>query len=338
MSALVYESRAHWGQALALALAAHALGVAAFVDWSFGGADEVEAPAETRIEVTGLAVETATLPSAGLTAAQSVAPERLTPAGADGAPLPPVPVAQVAPPVVLTPTAPMATGVASPAEPGGIVGAGGIPAPGTITGTAQSQAVQALIAAIRDRLAEPCLIALPAATPDGAVELTVVGAGDQGIAGFMSAVASRAQGVELLERSVLLDSRQCPALAYARGAASYPVGAITIALAQPVVASGQALRGSVSEQAVLVIVDDNGVVQDLSRFSAVQAGVMAFDVPVHRDGAARDTSQIVMALIGPGIAETVAQNAGRQADHFFAALGPAPGPGVQVAVAAFYLR
>lgn len=338
MTRPVYESRGHWAQALALALAAHVAGMAAFVDWSFWGPVEVAVPTDRRIEVTGLAVETATLPATGLTAAQPVAPQRLAPSGNGATVLPPAPV--VTPPVVLAPGAPTAAaGVASPADPGAEAGGDSAASgPGTLDGTPQSQAVQALIAAIRERLAEPCLIALPAAMPDGAVELTVIGAGDQSIAGFMSAVAGQADGVELLERSVLLDPRQCPALAYARGAASYPVGPVTISLPQSVVASGQALRGSVSQPAALLLVDDNGVVQDLGRFAAAQGGAMVFDVPVHRNGAARDTSQIIIALSGPGVTGAVAQNAGRQADQFFAALGPAPGPGVQVAVAVFYVR
>ncbi|MDO5612952.1 MAG: hypothetical protein Q4G14_06885 [Paracoccus sp. (in: a-proteobacteria)] len=347
----VYESGGHWAQALSLALAAHLAIAALFVDlpgWRRAADQGPSAPVQ--VQVTGLAVETASLAPATLTEAVPVQPQLLPPAeaaqpavagafaGEQAVTVPPVAV--IAPGEVAgVATSPVAAGAPAPAAQDGTGDVAGMQPSGP-TDARQAQAVESLIAAIRGRLAQSCLIAVPATAPDGAVELTVIGAGDQDIAGFGQDIAAQAQGVALLERSILLDARQCPALAYARASASYPVGAVAISLAQPVVGSGDSLRGSVSGQAVLVLVDDNGVVQDLTRFSAAQdgGGAMQFDVPVRRNGSARDTSQIVMALTGPGMAEAVAQNAGQTAERFFAALGPQPGPGVQVAVAGFYLR
>ncbi|MDO5631659.1 MAG: hypothetical protein Q4G22_07460 [Paracoccus sp. (in: a-proteobacteria)] len=344
MSAPVYESGGHWAQALSLALVTHVAVVAVFADLP-GWRRPAEQTLPVQVQVTGLAVETASLPPTTLTEAMPVPPQSLAPAEPAQPAMPGVPTGDdpaTAPPVeVIAPHVPTGGSAPPVTQPGAApalaedIGGGG--ADGDAR---QAQAVQALIAAIRGRLEQSCLIAVPAAAPDGAVELTVIGAGDQDIAGFGQGIAAQAQGVALLERSVLLDARQCPALAYARAAASYPVGPVAISLAQPVVASGDSLRGSVSSgQAVLVLVDDNGVVQDLSRFSTAQdGGATQFDVPVRRNGSARDTSQIIMALSGPGMAQAVAQNAGQSAERFFAALGPQPGPGVQVAVAGFYLR
>lgn len=339
MTGPAYETRGQWMQALVLALLAHGAGAAVFLDLPSRPAERLP-PAPPQVEVTGLALETASLRPADPVQPEIVPPQAAGPQSAVPSAVLPDPVQ----PVVIAPVAP---GTVAPSAPQIGPGDTDTPslaeaAPGIPTGTPQSQAMIALIAAIRARLAEPCLIAVPQAAEDGAVELTVIGADDQNIAGFMSAIAGEAEGVGLLERSVLLDQRQCPALAYARAASSYPVAPLVVSLEQGVVASGGSLRGMVrgvdAAEAALLLVDDNGVVQDLDRFSAVQGDTIGFDVPVRRSGLARDTSQIVMALTGPGMAALIAQYDGQQADQVFAALGPAPAPGVQVSVTAFHLR
>ena len=351
MTAPPFETRGQWLQALALALAAHGAGAAAFLDLRSDRQQSLEpGPIPvTQIEVTSLAVETGSLtPAESVEADDGPAPGG--PTEAESPPQPEIALAPVTPvlpdraePVTVAPGASLAPVTAPMAGGGDAVTPVPTDAPGDPV-AAPPPALAALIAAVRDRLAEPCLIALPRATPAGEVELTVLGAEDQGIAGFIADVAGQAAGVSLLERSVLLDQRQCPALAYARGAATYPAGPVAVTLAEGVVASGGHLLGTVhglgpGDQVAVVLVDDNGVVQDLARFGSRGAdGSLRLDVPVRREGAARDTSQIVIALAGPGMAQAAAQNAGQRAGDFFAALGGQPGPNVRVAVAAFYLR
>ena len=84
----------------------------------------------------------------------------------------------------------------------------------------------------------------------------------------------------------------------------YPVGRLSIALASDRVESGGRLVGAVSGAAgryvTLLLIDDNGVVQDLNRFLTFVGGETRFDVPVTRSGPPRDTGQILLALATSG--------------------------------------
>ena len=70
----------------------------------------------------------------------------------------------------------------------------------------------------------------------------------------------------------------------------------------------------------LLLVDDNGVVQDLSRFLTIAGSDARFDVPVFRNGPSRDTRQLLIALATAGRPAAVDQMAGQLAGDMFPAL------------------
>ena len=120
------------------------------------------------------------------------------------------------------------------------------------------------------------------------------------------------------------DGRRCPGLTVARRAQHYPIFGLGVQLRADEIDSGGSLVGHIANGAghynTLLLVDDNGVVQDLRRFLIVQGGEVAFDIPMARVGATRDTSQLLIAIATPGRIESVTANAGRLASDFFPAL------------------
>jgi len=263
--------------------------------------------------------ETTLLGAAPLT----VAPERLT-----AIPVQPQETAAMTP-VVLTPLnapAPAQTPPSRPATPD--------PAP-------QDPVMSQLVQKIRDRLGDPCLVAFPQRKSGGDPLVLVVADNDRVIKTFADAVLNDAQA-PIEHRQILVDTRQCPALNMARENPSYPSFGLSVKLRSPIVSNGGHLVGTINNIAglytSLLLIDDNGVVQDLRRFTSFAAGRAEFDVPVTRPGAARDTSQILIVIATQTRPKTIALRAGHLAKTFFSDLQDELGTGFMLALIPFEVR
>ncbi|MFQ6551444.1 hypothetical protein AAD018_003755 [Aestuariibius insulae] len=203
------------------------------------------------------------------------------------------------------------------------------------------QTVNALIERIRGQLGEACLIALPQRTGDGEARLTLISPDEQSIAEFSQAVVPGLQP-EPLARDILIDRRQCPAVTFIRSQPSYPVGQLSIIVSADRVESGGRLLGSISGAAgryvSLLLIDDNGVVQDLNRFVTFAGGQARFDVPVTRNGPPRDTGQILLALATARRPLTIETEAGRLAEDVFPPLAEELGQAVAIGIVPFSVR
>lgn len=197
-----------------------------------------------------------------------------------------------------------------------------------------------LVQRLRGQLQNPCLLALPQLV-EGALSLTVLTANDREIAPFVAEIG-RGLSDPVGSRPVLLDNRQCPAVTLLRRNAAYPAFALPISLESGDIASGENAVGQIDNGAghynTLLLVDDNGVVQDLRRFLTVQGGRVSFDVPMARDGAARDTNQLLIAIATPRPLQAVTRNAGRTAADFFAALENELDETARLGVVSLYIR
>lgn len=194
---------------------------------------------------------------------------------------------------------------------------------------------------IRDRLAEPCLLALPALLGEDQIQLGVLAAEDRQISALMRDVTAQVE-TPVEEHAVLLDNRQCPALAFARRDPGYPVPGLSVQIDAQDIASGSNLQGRVSGGAglytTLLLIDDNGVVHDLRRFLVGSAAGSRFSIPMARTGQARDTHQLILAIASPDRPDAVSRHAGELAKDFFDALGREAGPRPRIGVASVYVR
>ncbi len=85
-----------------------------------------------------------------------------------------------------------------------------------------------------------------------------------------------------------------------REGSRYPTFPLAIAVQTDAVTSGDrlvgALQGAQGRYVSMIVIDDNGVVQDLGAFLSFSGDTVTFDVPMSRFGPARDTQQLLMAM------------------------------------------
>jgi hypothetical protein len=207
--------------------------------------------------------------------------------------------------------------------------------------TAQDLAVGDLIARIRAAPADPCLLALPRRDGSDGVGLELVAATDSAMAEFTAALLT-AEDAAIRQTRTLIDPRQCAVIGYLRDNRDYPATRLGIALDAAEVPSGGdiggVLRGIAGRYVLLVIVDNNGVVQDLQRFMSFSGNFARFSVPVTRVGPARDTSQLLIAIGTDQPAATLRARDGQLAADVFRDLDAAQGRNAAIGFATFDVR
>ena len=198
-----------------------------------------------------------------------------------------------------------------------------------------------LVQQIRGRLADPCLVALPRRAPEGSPLVALVSDDEAAILRLRSDVLEPS-AIPLDATSFLIDARQCPAINFARAQPTYPAFRLALTLTQAEIQSGESLTGVIENTGgrytTLLLIDDNGVVQDLRRFISFTGGRAIFDVPMTRNAPARDTGQILLAIATDGRPATVDTLAGNLAEAFFPPLEDEIGTAAAIALRPFYVR
>lgn len=259
----------------------------------------------------------------------------------DGAAVPVAPVATAAPrgvttlaPVPTTSLQPRQTTTAPPPPQR----AAQAPVP---DGPAAGSAVSELVARIRTRLSEPCLLALPQEGADGAPALSMIAADELAMQGFASAVLADLTPLPA-QSTTLVDNRQCAALNFVRESTAYPAFRLSISLDETVIDSNTHLTGSIGNTAgryiLLLMVDDNGVVQDLTQYLSFTGNAARFEVPLRRAGPARDTSQALIAMATSGRPAALDAQNGQLADVFFDAMRAELSPQTPLVIVPFNVR
>ena len=261
-------------------------------------------PGATALAPVSPSVAPVTLAPSVATAVTTVAPRETRPA------LPPAPIA------------------ARPATPP--------PPPGS------PQAVVAeLVAKIRASVGQPCLIALPRQAADGAPELVLLSSSETAIAELATELLD---GVDPPpgQSSVLIDDRQCAALNYVRENPAYPAFRLTAGLATDQLSGQAQLQGAIGRAGgnyvSLLLIDDNGVVQDLNDYLTFAAGEARFDVPMRRAGNPRDTQPLLLAIASTTRPATLNIQNGQLAETYFNALRGELGINAPLVLMPFDLR
>lgn len=343
-----------WSWAAGLSLAVHAAAIGWLIwrpslDWM---QPPVE-PAPDVIQVTPLAVpvveatpqpaamQTVT-PSAAATVAAVASPilapisDPLTDAPApapllapDSAVLTPIPPSGGTESTPATPAAGDGTRIPPPPEP---------PQPG---GPAPDPQLSLLVERIRAQVAEPCMLALPLTREGGGLQLNLLADSDRNLTPLMAELTEGLTG-EVTQSAVLLDPRQCPAVTFARRDPQYPLFGLGLTIETPDVPPGSQLRGRLTGGSgfytTLLLVNDNGVVEELRRFMLLSAGQTRFEFAAIREGAARDTQQLLVAVATPTRPRALTANAGQLAGPFFDALYAEVGQTALVGIAAVNIR
>lgn len=208
----------------------------------------------------------------------------------------------------------------APTQTAGLAPAPSTPAPAPAPPTEQDLAVRDLINQIRDVPAPSCLIALPRRDGEMGVGLAILASQDSAMEAFAQ-TALTAEDEDIRQTRGLVDPRQCPALNFVAETDAYPAVQIGIQVDQTSVPSGGtltgAMRGVGGRFLTLVLVDDNGVVSDLQRFTATSGNIARFDVPVTRVGLARETRPLILAIVTDRPPTTLRARFGQLADDVF---------------------
>lgn len=142
-----------------------------------------------------------------------------------------------------------------------------------------------------------------------------------------------------------ITAAQCEALTFARAADPTPLPRLTITSDTPELASGAEFSGTVHnlnrKRLSLLIVDDEGKVQELNDLSRNSDGSIGFRAPLTLTAGPVDTVQLVLAVASDAELATFAQRDGEFAASYFAALAAeiaAVGTPVEIGVAGFIVR
>ena len=207
--------------------------------------------------------------------------------------------------------------------------------------SAQDIALGDLIRRIRTSVADACLLALPRRDGEDGVGLAFISSTDAAMERFSQDVLTE-DDADIRQTRTLVDPRQCPAVTYIRQNRDYPATRLGVQLDATEVPSGGrltgVLRGTAGKYVLLLLVDNNGVVQDLQRFMSFSGNFARFDVPVTRAGAARDTSQLLLAIATNRPPSIIRDRAGRLAQDVFAGLDGDFADSAALAIVAFDVR
>ncbi|MCE8440101.1 serine/threonine protein kinase [Rhodovulum sulfidophilum] len=239
--------------------------------------------------------------------------------------------------------APVGTGAGAGAGSGTASGTGIArrPASASSEPRARDLAAAALIRRIRETPAPDCLLALPRRDAEGGAGLDLMAASEAGMADYAGRLLT-GDLAGTAQRRRLIDPRQCPVLELLRDSPDYPATRLGLGLDRTEIVSGGRLtgrlRGVGGRYVLLLLIDNNGVVQDLQRFLSFAGNRAKFEVPVSLAGPARDTSQLLLAVAADGPVSGLRARIGRRADEVFSsgrrtALGSAA-----LALAGFDLR
>ena len=207
--------------------------------------------------------------------------------------------------------------------------------------TVQDVAIGALIRQIRATPDQQCTLALPRRGAGDAAILTLIGADDAALASLGDTISAPLDVAPARSQEVV-DSRQCATLDALRQTGSYPASRIGLSVTSTALQSGDVLQGRVLGAAglflTLLVIDDNGVVQDLAPFTALDGNIPVFEAPVARSGPSRATRQLILALGSPAAPIDLSATIGRTAQEVFTSIPPETLETLVFGIASFDVR
>ncbi|MEP3348228.1 MAG: hypothetical protein ABJN34_17680 [Litoreibacter sp.] len=190
----------------------------------------------------------------------------------------------------------------------------------------------------------PCFAALPVLAEDGAFRFETFAQNNGDLNRFRDALEVETGTLPGTVMKPVSDA-QCQALPFVTAAARYPEFQLYFDVNARDITSGEVLSGrlgnATSGFVSLLLIDDEGVVQDLGSFLKFSAGSARFDIPMTLKGSPVETHQLLMALSTRSRLNTLKSLSGQPAKDFFQRLAVEillQGGGEDVALVAFSVR
>ncbi|MCF6445754.1 hypothetical protein [Nereida sp. MMG025] len=183
--------------------------------------------------------------------------------------------------------------------------------------------LSALIQNIRAVDAPQCALALPRRLSDAEVGLSLIGADIATLDQYAQSITNGLNSAPAQTREAV-DTRQCAVLDAIGLTADYPASRIGLAIEDTSLRTGDTLQTRILGAGGLflnvLLIDDNGVVQDLSRFTQIDDGDVVVQAPVARAGESRETRQLLVVLGSPDAPVNLANQIGQSAQDVFSNL------------------
>lgn len=187
----------------------------------------------------------------------------------------------------------------------------------------------------------PCFSALPVLAENGAFQFETFANSRGDLNRFRNGLEKETGTLPGTVMKPVSDA-QCQALPFVTAAARYPEFQIYFDLPVRNISSGEVLSGKLGNTSggfvSLLLIDDEGVVQDLGSFLKFRPGFAGFDIPMTLKGSPVETHQLLMALSTRARLKTLKSLSGQQAEDFFQKLSIEilqQGGGEDVALVAF---
>ena len=208
--------------------------------------------------------------------------------------------------------------------------------------TSRDVAVANLIRQIQDQDDIECLIALPSRFGTDGIGLSVIGSDDVAMIDYLETVLTDTSD-SITQARILVGSPQCPALDFISANRDYPATRIGLRLEKTQIRSGGRLLGllqlpTASSDVLLLLIDNNGVVQDLVDFTQTKDGILRFEVPMTRVGPLRDTRQLLLAVASQKPLDDLRRRNGQLAQDVFGDLPADLARNAALAVIGFEVR
>jgi hypothetical protein len=239
-------------------------------------------------------------------------------------------------PVAAAPSLPPVSGAAQP----------GIAAPGDRPPEAEAatQTYKTVLEVLAAYPAGPCFAALPSLSDTGSFQFETFARSADDLARFRTTLEVETGSLPNTTMKPISEA-QCRTLAFVQDSPAYPAFQLYFDLANRSIASGEMLEGRIGNTSggfiSLLLIDDEGRVQNLGSFLKFTRGAALFRIPMTVQGAVVETQQLLLALSTPVSLQTVRDAAGQPAEAFFQDLGAelrAKGQKEDLALVAFSVR
>lgn len=169
----------------------------------------------------------------------------------------------------------------------------------------------------------PCFAALPTLSDDSVFQLEVFAQTKAELAGFANELKARI-GQSLNSTMKPISAAQCAAASFVSEGPAYPRFKLFFDVPRREIKSGEMLEGRIGNASgafiSFLLIDDEGVVQDLNSFLQFVPGGARFRIPMSLTGSPVITQQLLMAISSPSLLQSVISMNGSNAEVFFPAL------------------
>ena len=228
------------------------------------------------------------------------------------------------------PSPPAQDGIAAPA-----------PAVPIVPAQDNAQTYQSVLDVLANLPKSPCFAALPTLSDQSAFQLEVFAQSEGELTAFADDLAA---GIGQTPNTTMraISAAQCAAASFITEGPAYPRFKLFLDIDRRDIQSGEMLEGRIGNSGggilSFLVIDDDGLVQDLASFLQFARGEARFAIPLSLTGSPVVTQQLLMALSTPSLPQTVLSMNGAKAEDFFPALAAelrAKGQSEDVALIAF---